>query len=63
MKNIENRIPDVANLATNTTLNAKKNEHKNEIASIINLAIIASKINHVKNKIISYYYCFYYYCC
>ena len=24
MKNIENRIPDVANLATNTTLNTKK---------------------------------------
>ena len=28
IKNIENKIPDITNLATNTTLNAKINEVK-----------------------------------
>ena len=36
IKNIENKIPDVTNLATNTTLNAKINEVKKEISSITN---------------------------
>ena len=43
-------IPDIANLATNTTLNAKINEVKNEIPSITNLATNVSlnaKINEV----------------
>ena len=31
---IEDKIPDIANLATNTTLNAKINEVKKEISSI-----------------------------
>ena len=38
IKNIEDKIPDITNLATNTTLNAKINEGKNEISNIINLA-------------------------
>ena len=53
VKNIEDRIPDTTNLATNTTLNAKINELKKEIPSITNLATTAlnAKINEVKNKI------------
>ena len=31
IKNIEDKIPDITNLATNTTLNAKINEVKGEI--------------------------------
>ena len=38
IKNIEDNIPDITNLATNTTLNAKINEVKNEIPSLTNLA-------------------------
>ena len=48
MKNIEDKIPDITNLATNTTLNAKINEVKVEIPSITNLATNGSlnaKIN------------------
>ena len=37
-KNIEDKIPDITNLATKTTLNAKINEVKAEIPSITNLA-------------------------
>ena len=54
IKNIEDKIPEITNLATNTTLNAKINEVKNEIPSIINLATttaLNAKINEVKNKI------------
>ena len=36
--NIEDKIPDTTNVATNTTLNAKINAAKNKIPSIINLA-------------------------
>ena len=36
IKNIEDKIPDITNLATNTILNAKINEVKNEIPSITN---------------------------
>ena len=39
IRNIEEKIPDITYLATNTTLNAKINEIKNKIPSIINLAI------------------------
>ena len=49
LKNIEDKIPDIINLATNTTLNVKK-----EIPSITNLAPTTSlnaKIDEVKNKI------------
>ena len=54
IENIEDKIPDITNLATNTTLNAIINEVKNEIPSITNLATDASlnaKINGVKNEI------------
>ena len=47
-------MPDITNLATNTTLNAKINVAKNEILSITNLATttaLNAKINEVKNKI------------
>ena len=37
IKNIEVKIPDITNLATNTTVNAKINEITNEIPSITNL--------------------------
>ena len=42
IKNIEDKIPDITNLATNTTLNAKINEVKREIPSITNLATTAA---------------------
>ena len=54
IKNIEDKIPDITNLATKTTLNAKINEVKGEIPSITNLATTAAlnaKINEVKGKI------------
>ena len=35
IKNIEDKIPEITNVATNTTLNAKINEIKNKIPSII----------------------------
>ena len=41
-KHVYNKIPNITNLASNTTLNAKVNEVKNEISSIINLATNAS---------------------
>ena len=55
--------PDISNLATNTTLNAKINEVKNEIPSITNLTTTVAhnaKINEVK-KIhnINYHFRFY----
>ena len=54
IKNIEDKIADIINLAANTTLNAKINEFKKEIPSITNLAAttaLNAKINEVKNKI------------
>ena len=53
-KNIEDKIPDITNLATNTTLNDKINKVKNEIPTITNLATMAAlkaKMSKVKNKI------------
>ena len=53
-KNIEDKIPDITNLATNTTLNDKINKVKNEIATITNLATTAAlkaKMSKAKNKI------------
>ena len=38
LKNTEDKIPDIANLATNTSLNTKINEVQGEITSITNLA-------------------------
>ena len=50
IKNIEDKMPDIINLATNTTLIAKINEVKKEIPSITNSATTAlnTKINKVK---------------
>ena len=38
IKNIEDKIPDISNLAGKTILNTKINEVKNKIQSIIDLA-------------------------
>ena len=54
IKNIDDKIPDIINLDTNTTLSAKMNEVKKEIPSITNLATTTAlndKINEVKKKI------------
>ena len=53
MKNSEDKIPDITNLATNTTLDAKINEVKGEIPSITNLATTAAlnaKLKEMKRK-------------
>ena len=53
IKNIEDKISDIINMATNTTLNAEINEAKGEIPTITNLATISTlnaKINKVKTK-------------
>ena len=50
IKNIEDKIPDITNLATKTTLNAKINEVKGEIPNITNLAT-TSALTAVENKI------------
>ena len=42
IKNIEDKIPNITNLATNTTLNAKINEVKNKIPNITNFATITA---------------------
>ena len=42
IKDIEDKIPDITNLATNTTLNAKINVVKNETPYITNLATTAA---------------------
>ena len=38
IKNIEDKIPDITNLATNTTFNVEINQVKNKIPNIKNLA-------------------------
>ena len=43
IKNIEDEIPDITNLATNTTLNAKINEVKSQITSITNFTTKVKK--------------------
>ena len=50
IKNIEDEIPDITNLATNTTLNDKINEVKNEVPNITNLATTTAS-TAVENKI------------
>ena len=49
IKNIEDKVPDITNLATEVSVNAKINEVKGEIASITNLATTA--LTAVENKI------------
>ena len=50
IKNIEDKIPDISNLATKTILNTKINEVKNKIPSITILAT-TSELTAVENKI------------
>ena len=53
IKHTDDKIPDIANLTTNTTLSAKINEVKGEIPSITKSSTNASlnaKINEIKNK-------------
>ena len=50
IKNIEDKIPDISNLATKSNLNTKINEVKNEIPSIAGLAT-TSALTTVANKI------------
>ena len=49
-KNIEDKIPDITKLATNTSLNAKINKVKCQITSINNLAT-TTVLTSVENKI------------
>ena len=49
IKNIENKMLDITNLATNTTPNAKINKVKNEIPSITSLATTAA-LTTVENR-------------
>ena len=51
IKNIEDKIPDITNLTTNTALNAKINEVKNKISNITNLATTTTALTAVENKV------------
>ena len=50
IKNIEDKIPDITNLAIKTTLNAKINKVKGEIPSINNL-VTTTPATAVENKL------------
>ena len=50
IKNIEDKISDMSNLATKTILNTKINEVKNEISRINGLAT-TSALSAVENKV------------
>ena len=49
IKNIDDKIPDISNLATNASVNAKINEVKVEIHNITNLATTTA-LTAVENK-------------
>ena len=51
IKDIEDKIPNIINLATNTTLNAKINEVKNERPTITKLATTTTSVTAADNKI------------
>ena len=51
IKNIEDKILHITNLATTTALNAKINEVKNKIPNITNLATTTVALTAVENKI------------
>ena len=57
IKNIEDKNPGITNLATKITLNAKINEAKGKIRSIINLgttitpSAVENKIPNVNNSV------------
>ena len=50
IKNIEDKVPDIANVTTNISLNVKINEVKGEIPNITNLANNTA-LNSIKNKV------------
>ena len=50
IKNIEDKIPDITNLATNGSLDSKINDVENKISNISNLAT-ATALTAVENKI------------
>ena len=50
MKNVEDEVPDITTLATNTILNAKIIKVEGEIPNITNLAATAA-FTTVENKI------------
>ena len=52
IKNIEDKIPDIANVTTKTNVNAKINEVKGKIARITNLATTAAILPLQKPTII-----------
>ena len=45
IKNVQDKIPDITNLATNTTLHAKLNKFKNKIPSNTKLATTTTALN------------------
>ena len=54
IKTIEDKIPDITNLATNASLTAERNEGKGEMLDITDLATndsLNAKINEVKSEI------------
>ena len=53
VKNIEDKVTDITNVTTKTTLNAKINEVKSKLPSITNLAI-KTVLNAVESKIPSF---------
>ena len=50
IKNIDDKIPDITNLANKTTLSAKINKVKGEIPNITNLAT-ETALNTVENEV------------
>ena len=50
IKSVEDKIPDISNLASTTSLNTKINEVKNEIPSVTGLAT-TSALTAVENKV------------
>ena len=51
IKNTEDNIPDITNLATNTSLIAKINEVNGEIPSITSLTTTTTALTDVENKV------------
>ena len=47
IKNIEDKTPNIANLATNTILNAKINEVKSKIPNVTNIATTTTTLTAV----------------
>ena len=54
IRNIEDKVPDINNLASNNTLNSKIIEVKKKIPSITNLATTTTALTAVENKILDH---------